>query len=359
MAAITITVQSLLNAALYDTYTVDDTDTVAAVKAVIDGATGVDSAWYVLVFNDVALADGNTLASYSITDGSSLRTGNVIATLATLEDRQVAKLDLATLDRTADGNPYNVYDINLLPAKYIGNVSTPNPHPDGLIQGRPWIVPQPLSVFYAGEPASYPGAGDTWYNLVSGGSNVTLYNNPTWSNYPGRLTFDPLSSQWGSLPDLGDLSTWTIESWFKLSAPLTGYVTSVISNQFDLATKLNFSMGTNNAPGSYNLCVGFFDGAWHNTAGFAPVIDTWYHVVGTYDGTTIKQYVDGTFLNQLAYAGTPQSGGDVRIASRWDAQTPPSDFFPGDIGVIRIYDTALTADQVLSNYAATAPIYIV
>lgn len=141
MAAITITVQSLLNAGLYDTYTVDDTDTVAAVKTVIDGATGVDSSWYVLVFNDVALADGNTLASYSITDGSSLRTGNVIATLATLEDRQVAKLDLATLDRTADGNPYNVYDINLLPAKYIGNVSTPNPHPGGLVEGRPWVIP--------------------------------------------------------------------------------------------------------------------------------------------------------------------------------------------------------------------------
>ena len=33
---------------------------------------------------------------------------------------------------------YDVYDITELPSQYIGNVSTPNPHPTGLIEGRPW-----------------------------------------------------------------------------------------------------------------------------------------------------------------------------------------------------------------------------
>ena len=35
-------------------------------------------------------------------------------------------------------NALNTANLDLLPAKYVGNVSTPNSHPDGLVQGRPW-----------------------------------------------------------------------------------------------------------------------------------------------------------------------------------------------------------------------------
>lgn len=140
MASITIQVQSLLNAAQYDEYTIDDGQTVAALKLVIAIATGVSSDWYVLAFDNEELADGNTLASYNIVTDSQLRSGNVIGELETLQDRQLAKLDLASLDRDAAGNPYSTYDIDLLPSQYIGNVSTPNPHPDGLLEGRPWEI---------------------------------------------------------------------------------------------------------------------------------------------------------------------------------------------------------------------------
>lgn len=138
MASITITVQSLLNAGQFDEYTIDDGSTVADLKAAIDVATGVDSTWYNVNFNEVVLVDTDTLASYDIVNGSVLGTGNVIARLPTLQDRQLAKLDLAALNRTQEGKPWDVYDITELPSQYIGNVSTPNPHPDGLLEGRPW-----------------------------------------------------------------------------------------------------------------------------------------------------------------------------------------------------------------------------
>jgi hypothetical protein len=138
MAIITISVQSLLNAALYDNYTVNDGITVGTLKTTIQSATGVDVSWFVLAFAGEELSNGSTLASYSIVNGSQLQIGNVIGTLTTLQDRQLAKLDLAALNRTAEGNPRDVYDITELPSQYIGNVSTPNPHPGGLIEGRPW-----------------------------------------------------------------------------------------------------------------------------------------------------------------------------------------------------------------------------
>lgn len=138
MATITITVQSLLNAGQFDTYTVSDGITVATLKTTINGATGTNSAWYNVNFNEQVLNNANTLASYGIVNGSVLGTGNLISRLPTLQNRQLAKLDLAALDRTAAGNPWDVYDITELPSQYIGNVSTPNPHPAGLIEGRPW-----------------------------------------------------------------------------------------------------------------------------------------------------------------------------------------------------------------------------
>ena len=78
--------------------------------------------------------------------------------------------------------------------------------------------------------------------------------------------------------------------------------------------------------------------------------NVWYHVVGTYDGTTIRQYVDASEQSTLSYSGTPQSGGEVRIAARWDSLSAPNDFFPGDIGLVRIWNSALSAQQVQELY---------
>lgn len=139
MAAIDITVQSLLNTAVYDPYTVSDGITVSTLKSTIQSATNVDPAWYVLYYNQEVLNNANTLASYGITTGSQLRSANRIADLTTRQDRQEAKLALAGLDRTASGESRTTLDITELPSVYVGNVSTPQSHPTGLIEGRPWI----------------------------------------------------------------------------------------------------------------------------------------------------------------------------------------------------------------------------
>lgn len=138
MATITIQVQSLLNSALFNSYTLDDSTTIATLKTTIQTNTSVDPTWYNLVFDDTVLISTNTLAYYSIINGSVLYSANIISQLPTLQDRQLAKLNLASLDRKAAGNPWYTYDITQLPSQYIGNVSTPNPHPTGLIEGRPW-----------------------------------------------------------------------------------------------------------------------------------------------------------------------------------------------------------------------------
>jgi len=66
---------------------------------------------------------------------------NGISTLETKEEKQIAKLDLAAIDRTADGNPRISYDRDLLPTKYIGDTVFDNENIGGLVQGRPWTAP--------------------------------------------------------------------------------------------------------------------------------------------------------------------------------------------------------------------------
>ena len=72
---------------------------------------------------------------------------NGIAHLASREDRQQAKLDLAATKRAADvanrDNPTNAsqrstYDITELPTQFSGNTIVDNPNAGGLQVGRPW-----------------------------------------------------------------------------------------------------------------------------------------------------------------------------------------------------------------------------
>ena len=203
----------------------------------------------------------------------------------------------------------------------------------------------------AGSTASYPGTGNLWTDL-EGSNDATLINSPTYqTQFGGYLSFDDSSNEYATIPNIGDLNEWSVEVWFKLTTSLTGKVTSVVSNQFDLSSKLNFSIGTNNAPSNYNLSVGFFDGAWRTTTGIATTVGQWYHVVGTYDGTTIRQYVNGTASGgTVTYSGTPQSGGEIRIMRRWDSPVTSSNLVDGDLQVVRIYNRALTAIEVKQNY---------
>jgi hypothetical protein len=77
------------------------------------------------------------------------------------------------------------------------------------------------------------------------------------------------------------------------------------------------------------------------------VADTWYHVVGTYDGTTARIYLNGE-----AVASGSRTAGSNSVPFRVGASPRGANYNNGNIARASIYNRALTASEVKQNFNA-------
>jgi hypothetical protein len=195
--------------------------------------------------------------------------------------------------------------------------------------------------------------GTTLSDLSGGSNNGTLTNIPTYSNANGGyLIYASANSQYATAINPGSLSRWTVETVVRFTASYSNKVAMVVGGQYNGVSSLNFAIGTNNAPTNYNIAVGFFDGAWRNTTGIAYAQNTWFHITGTYDGSAIRQFTNGTQVDSLNYTGTPTSGGEIRINRRWDDIVSSGNLFDSNIAMVRIYNRALSTTEITQNFNA-------
>lgn len=259
-------------------------------------------------------------------------------------------------------------------AKYIATSINLNPTITTAVQAISWINSQSdmicvnydypsivtdglVALLDSSFTTSYPKGGTGWKDLSDTQATATLINGVSYvTNNNGSLNYSSSSLQYVELPDLGNLSNFTVSCWFRLNTlPTTSGAASVVSNVYDLSSKLNFSIGLNRSPSSANICGGFYDGAWRTTNGFTPATGSWYSVDVTYNGSQIIQYLNGAQQSTLTYSGTPQSSGlGVRIGRRWDTAPSSVDFINGEIPFVSIYNRALSESEIASNYNATS-----
>jgi hypothetical protein len=95
--------------------------------------------------------------------------------------------------------------------------------------------------------------------------------------------------------------------------------------------------------------TGFGDGNDWDSLITGPVLteNAWNYVVTTFDGTTYKVYVDGRQVYSTNdYAGVVPTNTPVRYAGRVD------NFFIGSIDDVRLYDRALSPDEIKNLYSS-------
>ncbi len=74
-----------------------------------------------------------------------------------------------------------------------------------------------------------------------------------------------------------------------------------------------------------------------------------YHVVGTYDGTTQRLYVNGTQVASTALSGSATTNANPLYIGSWDGS---SAFFKGTIDEPAVYKTALAGTRIGAHYEA-------
>jgi hypothetical protein len=81
-----------------------------------------------------------------------------------------------------------------------------------------------------------------------------------------------------------------------------------------------------------------------------PSFNTWYNVVGTYDGNTQKLYINGTLVSSQSITVTPVAATGLEIGG--SAQF--SQYFIGYLDEVRIYNRALSSTEITNLYQAHA-----
>ena len=134
----------------------------------------------------------------------------------------------------------------------------------------------------------------------------------------------------------------TLEAWVRPSALGTSWRTVLFKER---SGGVVYSLYANQYSG---LPVGqVYIGGEQNATGIAQLaLDTWTHVAVTFDGTSLRLYVDGTLANTTAVSGAMGgSDGPLRIGGNaiWN------EWFDGLIDELRIYDRALSPTEIQTD----------
>ena len=184
----------------------------------------------------------------------------------------------------------------------------------------------------------------------SGNGNDGMISGATWTSggrFGGALSFNG-TNDWVEIGDAASLDLtngMTLAAWVKPSEGGPGWRTVLSKERNRLAYGLYASDDTGRPAGLVYV------GDERTATGSELPPGVWSHLATTFDGVTLRVYVNGSLSDSTAVAGSIRtSSGSLRLGgnsrgSRW---------FEGQIDEVRIYNRALSSAELQTD--ATTPI---
>ena len=177
---------------------------------------------------------------------------------------------------------------------------------------------------------------------TSGQNNTGTLLNATWTTgrYGTGLAFNG-SNSWVTVNDSASLNLvngLTLEAWVRPT--LNTDWRTIMLKEWDAVYELYAS--TTTGPGT-GVNIGGYQEVFSSTP--LPT-NTWSHVAATWDGATLRLYVNGVLVASRAATGTPAtSTNPLRIGgnAHW------GEYFAGTIDEVRIYKRALSAAEIQTD----------
>jgi len=209
----------------------------------------------------------------------------------------------------------------------------------------------------AADTNSYPGSGSTWYDLAGGNHHGTLYNGISYTTINGvkALTLDGTNHWIGNSTLTGGLSSFTLELMFYHNGLDQGGSYGIIS----MGTNGNYGpmfychtscMGSHYFPGSPSADYPGGMGSWVN--------NTWNIFTWVFTDTVPNSSIGSlnTYVNGIRVDGTSNfnfhNGGMGRGSNGYGLGTYSGGANPykGSFSQFRVYNRALSAQEVLQNF---------
>ena len=195
----------------------------------------------------------------------------------------------------------------------------------------------------AANTRSYPGSGNTVYDLSGSGNTSALTNGPTYlSSNLGAFVLDGSNDYIlvNSQANILSKTAYTKIAYIYISNFAT--VNNIISGGFS-GQHAFWMFGTDKLNAGHN-------GSWATVVGATTLsLNTWYFAAVTYSNSTgWKLYLNGREDGTSADTTTFTGNQEIVIGAY-----SSSNNFTGRISNIQVYNRALTATEIFQNYHAT------
>jgi hypothetical protein len=210
---------------------------------------------------------------------------------------------------------------------------------------------------------SYVSGSMAWTDL-SGNNILVTFNNPNSASFSNNsINFTPtstsLNAATGSFYSITDsrissLTTeLTLEAWVNPSIVNADRTRPVSTRIAETGAPLGFSLGSNVITYEINTTNGWVTG---NTSNTDVAVGKWMHIMQTTSDSakSFRTYVNGALVANLTFTGTPNGSGGLLIGRGFFGGTFN---YSGFVSIVRYYNRALTATEVLQNYNATKTRY--